>query len=78
MFDTGIVYGNEDSYCGPISMLIKLRDEEVLLVFREAKWREQRRGRGTHFDPTTRTSVIRSGDRVSRGRAGYHRGQAQG
>lgn len=59
MFENGIVYRNEDSYCGPISMLVKLPDEEVLLVFREAKWR----GRATHMDPTTRTSLIRSRDR---------------
>jgi len=59
MFETGIVYRNEDSYCGPISMLVKLPDEEVLLIFREAKWR----GRTTHSDPTTRTCLIRSRDR---------------
>ena len=54
MFDAGVVYRNEDSYCGPISMLAKLPDEELLLVFREAKWR----GRVTHMDPTTRTPDI--------------------
>ena len=59
MLDTGVVYRNEDSYCGPISMLVKLPDEEVLLLFREAKWR----GRVTHMDPTTRTCLIRSRDR---------------
>ena len=58
----GVVYRNDDSYCGPISMLTKLPGEEILLIFREAKWREERRGRGTHFDPTTRTSLIRSRD----------------
>lgn len=59
MADTGVVYRNEDSYCGPISMLQKLPNEELLLVFREAKWR----GRATHSDPTTRTSLLRSTDR---------------
>ena len=59
MFENAIVYRNEDSYCGPISMLVKLPDEEVLLIFREAKWRE----RTTHMDPTTRTCLIRSRDR---------------
>lgn len=59
MFDTGIVYRNDDSYCGPISMLVTLPDEELLLIFREAKWR----GRTTHADPTTRTCLIRSRDR---------------
>ena len=63
MLDTGVVYRNEDSYCGPISMLVTLPDEEVLLVFREAKWREQGRRRGMHSDPTTRTSLIRSRDK---------------
>lgn len=59
MPENAIVYRNEDSYCGPISMLVKLPDEEVLLIFREAKWR----GRTTHSDPTTRTCLIRSRDR---------------
>ena len=49
MFDTGVVYRNEDSYCGPISMLTQLPDGELLLVFREAKWG----GRITHMAPTT-------------------------
>ena len=59
MFDNDVVYRNEDSFCGPISMLVKLPDEEVLLVFREAKWRD----RQTHMDPTTRTSLLRSRDK---------------
>ena len=58
MFETDVVYRNEDSYCGPISMLQRLPDGEILLVFREAKWR----GRVTHMDPTTRTSLLRSRD----------------
>lgn len=58
MFENGIVYRNEDSYCGPISMLQKLPDGELLLVFREARWRD----RHTHMDPTTRTSLLRSRD----------------
>jgi len=53
----GIVYRNDDSYCGPISMLVKL-PEEILLVFREAKWGNRR----THSDPTTRMSLLRSRD----------------
>ncbi len=56
--DANLVYRNEDSYCGPISMLAKLVNGEILLVFREAKWR----GRRTHMDPTTRTSLLRSRD----------------
>ena len=63
MQENGIVYRNGDSYCGPISMLVRLPDGEVLLTFREARWREKQGGRGMHFDPTTRTSLIRSGDR---------------
>ncbi len=58
MFDTNLVYRNEDSYCGPISMLAKLANGEILLVFREAKWRK----RASHMDPTTRTSLLRSRD----------------
>jgi len=58
MFENGIVYRNEAPYCGPISMLLKLPDRELLLVFREARWRE----RHTHMDPTTRTSLLRSRD----------------
>ncbi|MFC1452938.1 sialidase family protein [Verrucomicrobiota bacterium] len=58
MFDASLVYRNEDSYCGPISMLVKLANGEILLVFREAKWR----GRVSHMDPTTRTSLLRSRD----------------
>jgi len=58
MHDTGIVYRNEDSYCGPISMLEQLPDGELLLVFREARWR----GTATHMEPTTRTSLLRSRD----------------
>jgi len=58
MRDMGVVYVNPDSYCGPISMLEKLPNEELLLVFREARWR----GRVTHMDPTSRTSLLRSRD----------------
>ena len=58
MFDVGIVYRNEDSYCGPISMLARLPDDELLLIFREGKWR----GRIVHMDPATRTSLLRSRD----------------
>ena len=58
MFDTNLVYRNEDAYCGPISMLVKLANGEILLVFREAKRRE----RTSHMDPTTRTSLLRSRD----------------
>lgn len=58
MFEAGVVYRNEDSYCGPISMLTKLPGGELLLAFREAKWRE----RVTHRDPTTRVSLLRSRD----------------
>lgn len=58
MRDTAVVYRNEDSYCGPISMLCRLPDGELLLAFREAKWRD----RITHRDPTTRVSLLRSRD----------------
>ena len=58
MFEHGVVYRNEDSYSGPISMLVKLANGEILLAFREAK----RRGRLAHLDPTTRTSLLRSRD----------------
>ena len=58
MFEHDVVYRNDDSYCGPISMLQRLPNGEVLLLFREAKWR----GRRTHMDPTTRTCLIRSRD----------------
>ncbi len=63
MRDHGLVYHNPDSYCGPISMLLRLPDDETLLVFREARFRPARRHTGTHFDPTTRTSLLRSRDR---------------
>jgi hypothetical protein len=58
MPETWTVYRSEDSYCGPISMLCKLACGDILLVFREARWR----GRSTHMDPTTRTSMLRSRD----------------
>jgi len=58
MYEHAVVYRSEDSYCGPISMPVKLPDNEILLVFREAKWR----GRPTHADPTTRMSMLRSRD----------------
>ena len=58
MYDHGLVYRNDDSYCGPISMLVKLPEGEVLVIFREAKWRDRR----THSDPTTRMSLLRSKD----------------
>lgn len=53
-----VIYRNDHSYCGPISMLKRLTNGDIVLVFREALWR----GRGTHGDPTTRTSLIRSTD----------------
>ncbi|MFC1453912.1 sialidase family protein [Verrucomicrobiota bacterium] len=52
------IYRNEHSFCGPISMLQKLPNGEILLVFREALWK----GIVNHTDPTTRTSLIRSSD----------------
>ncbi len=52
------VYNNKYSYCGPISMLKKLHNGDLIVVFREALWR----GFSTHGDPTTRTSLIRSTD----------------
>ena len=55
----GPVYKNPDSYCGPISMLMRMPDDELLIIFREAKWR----GTVTHADPTTRASLLRSRDR---------------
>lgn len=58
MLEHGVVYRNDDSYCGPISMLVRLPEGELLLVFREAKWQ----GRVTHSDPTTRMSLLRSVD----------------
>jgi sialidase-1 len=53
-----IVYQNETSYCGPISMLRKLDNGDLVVVFREALWT----GGRPHQDPTTRTSFIRSTD----------------
>ena len=53
-----IVYRNETSYCGPISMLRKLDTGDLVVVFREALWT----GGKPHQDPTTRTSFIRSTD----------------
>jgi len=58
MLEHAVMYRNEDSYCGPISMLQPLPSGELLLLFREAKWR----GRRTHADPTTRTCLLRSRD----------------
>jgi sialidase-1 len=54
----GIIYKNPQSYCGPINMVRKLANGDLVLVFREAIWRDYR----THFDPTTRTSMVRSSD----------------
>ena len=54
----GIVYRNETSYCGPINMVCVLASGDLVVVFREALWR----GRVTHADPTTRTSMVRSTD----------------
>lgn len=54
-----VVYQNPDSYCGPIVVPVALPDGELLIAFREAKWR----GFKTHADPTTRTTVLRSPDR---------------
>lgn len=53
-----VVYRNENSYCGPISMLKHLAHGDLVLVFREALRREF----ASHCDPTTRTSLIRSND----------------
>lgn len=39
-------------------MLVGLPDNEILLIFREARWR----GRFSHKDPTTRMSLLRSRD----------------
>lgn len=57
-FSISDVYRNETSYCGPISMVRKLTDSDLVVVFREALWR----GFRTHGDPTTRTSMVRSND----------------
>ena len=53
-----IVYRNETSYCGPISMLRNMDNGDLVIVFREALWT----GGSPHQDPTTRTSFIRSTD----------------
>jgi hypothetical protein len=58
MFDAHLVYRSEDSYCGPISMLARAENGDILLVFREAR----RRDRVSHMDPTTRMSLLRSRD----------------
>lgn len=55
---TSLVYRNEHSYCGPISMVRRLSDGDLVVAFREAKRREVT----IHADPTTRTSLIRSTD----------------
>lgn len=54
----GIVYRNENSYCGPINMVVLLESGDLVVVFREALWR----GYSKHGDPTTRTSMVRSTD----------------
>ena len=53
-----IIYRNEHSYTGPISMLAPLASGDIVLVFREALGR----GFAAHCDPTTRTSLLRSSD----------------
>ena len=58
MLDTRVIYRNDHSCCGPISMLKRLENGDIVLVFREALWRGVR----SHGDPTTRTSLIRSTD----------------
>ena len=52
------IYRSKHSYSGPISMLKRLANGDIVLVFREAAWH----GAGTHMDRTTRTSLIRSTD----------------
>ena len=54
----GIVYRNENSFCGPINMVLLLASGDLVVVFREALWR----GYSKHADPTTRTSMVRSTD----------------
>ena len=58
--ETRVVYRDEGSYCGPISMVKRLRGGDVLVVFREADWEGPERQ--THGHPSTRTSLIRSSD----------------
>jgi sialidase-1 len=53
-----VIYRNETSYSGPINMVRKLANGDLVVVFREAMWRDFR----THSDPTTRTSMVRSSD----------------
>jgi hypothetical protein len=56
-----VIYRNPDSYCGPICRLQQLPSGELLLAFREAKWRNTGHVH-LHRDPTTRTSLLRSRD----------------
>jgi sialidase-1 len=58
IIDTGIVYRDECSYCGPISMLETLSSGELLVVFRHANWEGPEHQ--THAHPSTRTSLVRS------------------
>lgn len=60
IIDTNVVYRSEESYCGPISMLQQLKNSDLVLVFRHADWEGPERQ--THTHPSTRTSLIRSGD----------------
>jgi sialidase-1 len=53
-----IVYKNQYSYCGAISMVKRLANEDLVVVFREALWR----GYPSHFDQTARASLVRSTD----------------
>ncbi|MDP6776729.1 MAG: sialidase family protein, partial [Candidatus Latescibacteria bacterium] len=52
------IYRSKYSYSGPISMLKRLANGDLVLAFREARWT----GIQTHHAMTTRTSLIRSTD----------------
>lgn len=58
--ETRVVYRDEGSYCGPISMLEQLGNGDLVVVFRQADWEGPERQ--THAHPSTRTSLVRSRD----------------
>ena len=60
MSEHRVVYRDEGSYCGPISMLERLENGDLLVVFRHAPWEGV--ARRTHGHPATRTLLIRSTD----------------
>lgn len=57
---TSVIFRDEESYCGPISMLKRLQNEDLLLVFRHAPWDGP--DMVSHVHRNTKTALLRSQD----------------